>query len=79
MRMGAIFARGSCRALKWTALLGVVFALGAGSAAAQVTVTGPTMNTVTEGEVAVYTVEIKGYIQPGSADGGTFYRYFGYS
>ena len=36
MRMGAIFARGSCRALKWMALLGVVFALGAGSAAAQV-------------------------------------------
>ena len=37
MRMGAIFARGSCRALKWTAMLGVVFALGAGSAAAQIT------------------------------------------
>ena len=35
MRTGAIFARGSCRALKWMALLGVVFALGAGSAAAQ--------------------------------------------
>ena len=35
MRMGAIFARGSCRALKWMALFGVVFALGAGSAAAQ--------------------------------------------
>ena len=28
MRMGAIFARGSCRALKWMALFGVVFALG---------------------------------------------------
>ncbi|MCY4505530.1 MAG: hypothetical protein OXG35_01005, partial [Acidobacteria bacterium] len=35
MRTGAIFARGSCRALKWMALFGVVFALGAGSAAAQ--------------------------------------------
>ncbi len=35
MRMGAIFARGSCTALKWMALFGVVFALGAGSAAAQ--------------------------------------------
>ena len=35
MRIGAIFARGSCRALKWTALLGMVFALGAGGAAAQ--------------------------------------------
>ena len=37
MRMGAIFARGSCRALKWMAMFGVVFALGAGSAAAQLT------------------------------------------
>ncbi len=35
MRTGAIFARGSCRALKWMALFGVVFALGATHAAAQ--------------------------------------------
>lgn len=40
MRTGAIFARGtrgssSCRALKWMALVGVVFALGAGQAIAQ--------------------------------------------
>ena len=35
MRTGAIFARGSCRALKWMALFGVVFVLGAGSAFAQ--------------------------------------------
>ena len=35
MRTGAIFARGSCRALKWMALFGVVFALGVGLAAAQ--------------------------------------------
>ena len=35
MRTGAIFARGSCRALKWMALLGVVFALGVGQATAQ--------------------------------------------
>ena len=35
MRTGAIFARGSCRALKWMALFGVVFALGAGEALAQ--------------------------------------------
>ena len=35
MRTGAIFARGSCRALKWMALVGVVFVLGAGQAAAQ--------------------------------------------
>ena len=35
MRTGAIFARGSCRALKWMALVGMVFALGVGSTAAQ--------------------------------------------
>ena len=35
MRTGAIFARGSCRALKWMALFGVVFVVGAGSAVAQ--------------------------------------------
>ncbi len=35
MRTGAIFARGSCRALKWVALMGMVFALGIGEAAAQ--------------------------------------------
>ena len=35
MRTGAIFARGSCRALRWMALFGVVFALGAGEALAQ--------------------------------------------
>ena len=35
MRTGAIFERGSCRALKWMALLGVTFALGVGEAAAQ--------------------------------------------
>ncbi len=44
---GAIFARGSCRVLKWMALFGVVFALVAGHAAAQVKVTVP--KTVDEG------------------------------
>ena len=39
MRTGAIFARGSCRALKWMALFGVVFALGTGQALAQATFT----------------------------------------
>ena len=39
MRTGAIFARGSCRALKWMALAGVVFALGAVDAVAQGTLT----------------------------------------
>ena len=38
MRIGAIFARGSCRALKWVALFSVMFALGAVEAAAQMTV-----------------------------------------
>ena len=38
MRTGAIFARGSCRALKWLTMFGVVFALGASEAAAQITV-----------------------------------------
>ena len=44
---GAIFARGSCTALKWMALLGAVLVLGAGSASAQVTQTVGA--TVTEG------------------------------
>ena len=35
MSTGVIFARGSCRALRWMALAGMVFALGAGSAVAQ--------------------------------------------
>ena len=39
MRIGAIFARGSCRALKWMALVGLVFAMGAAQAAAQPTLT----------------------------------------
>ena len=46
MRTGAIFARGSCRALKWMAILGAVFALGAGSAAAQDS-TAPTFSSAT--------------------------------
>ena len=62
MRTGAIFARGSCRALKWMALFGVVFALGAGSAAAQITITGPSSNEVDEGNTAIYTVNVKGYL-----------------
>ena len=52
MSMGAIFARGSCRALKWMALFGVVFALGAGSAAAQVE---PTSTPV---ELSIKSVKI---------------------
>ena len=41
MRTGAIFARGSCRALKWMALVGMVFAMGVAQAVAQVTITTP--------------------------------------
>ena len=70
MRTGAIFARGSCRALKWMALFGVVFALGAGSAAAQSTVTinSLTLNaaSVDEGGQATATVR---FTIAGDADG----------
>ena len=47
MRTGAIFARGSscCRALKWMALFGVVFALGTGQALAQTAIVGGVVTT----------------------------------
>ena len=68
MRTGAIFARGSCRALKWLALVGVVFALGAGSAAAQFTVAVP--DEVNEG--ATVTITASGMVSvPASDPGGT--------
>ena len=51
---GAIFARGSCRALKWLALFGIVFVLGVGQAAAQVKVSVP--KTVDEGGRLVISV-----------------------
>ena len=58
MRTGAIFARGSCRALKWMALLGVISVLGVGSAAAQPTfesarynAAGTTVTVVMSGNV----------------------------
>ncbi len=54
MRTGAIFARGSCRALKWIALFGVMLALGAGSAAAQITIT--VADEVDEGARVAVTV-----------------------
>ena len=43
MSTGAIFARGSCRALRWMALAGMVFALGAGSAVAQAPTSKPVL------------------------------------
>ena len=54
MRTGAIFARGSCRALTWMALVGMVFALGVGQAAAQIKVSDP--KTVNEGSRLTITV-----------------------
>ncbi len=63
MRIGAIFARGSCRALKWTASFGVVLALGAAQAAAQVTVTTP--KTVDEGGRLTLSVSAKISVGPG--------------
>ena len=63
MRIGAIFARGSCRALKWMALFCVVLALGAGSAAAQVKVTTP--KTVDEGGRITISVSAKISVGPG--------------
>ena len=59
MRIGSMFARvGSV--LKWAALLGVVVALGAGSASAQFTsTTAATSRTVTEGDSLEISYEIK--------------------
>ena len=75
MSRGAIFARGSCRALKWMALFGVVFVLGAGSGAAQavtgtVTVEAPSgVTTVKEGESVTLAVEATLTIPDGTAAG----------
>ena len=69
MRIGAIFARGSCRALKWMGLFGVVFALGAAQAAAQVTVTTP--KTVDEGGRLTISVSAKISVGPGLTDAST--------
>ena len=70
MRTGAIFARGSGRALKWLVLFGVVLALGTGSAAAQPTVTinSLTLNAaeVDEGGQATATVR---FTVVGDSDG----------
>ena len=81
MRIGAIFARGSCRALKWMALFGVVFALGAGSAVAQI-VADATYDedgfkieglgkTVMEGEGVTITVSARVTIPAGTANEST--------
>ncbi len=60
MRTGAIFARGSCRALKWVALFGVLFALGVGEASAQPSLVVNAPSTVPEGANRVpVTVQLK--------------------
>ena len=48
----------------WLTALAAIVLLAAspGTAQAQVTITGPTMNTVGEGETATYTVSVKGNI-----------------
>ena len=68
MRTGAIFARGSCRALKWMALVGMVLALGAGQAAAQITVDAPPTLTLTEGKAETITVNFEGQIAASSTN-----------
>ena len=64
MRTGAIFARGSCRALRWMALAGMAFALGSAQAAAQITVPDPP-TSYTEEEATVIEVDIEGEIPLG--------------
>ena len=77
MRTGAIFARGSCRALKWLALFGVVFVMGAASAAAQpatvtdVVITVAAADSVDTGDSATVTVSVSGELPPAIAAGNT--------
>ena len=66
--MTAIFARGSCRALKWTALFGVMLAMGAGQAAAQA---APTMYEATADE-SVVTVTTDQAVYVGERASGLF-------
>ena len=64
MRTGAIFARGSCRALKWMALVGMVFALGVGSTAAQTL----SLSSTAEGSSPEATVTLARAIPDGGTD-----------
>ena len=70
MRTGAIFARGSCRALKWMALVAVAFILGAGQAAAQQptrVVTDTELNNYSRKiAVVTYGVPVWGNVPPGA-------------
>ena len=58
MRTGTIFARGSCSALKWMALVGMVFALGSAQAAAQPTVASGDVEYVSTSTSTTVTVEV---------------------
>ena len=69
MRIGSMFARGSCGALKWATLLGVVFALGAGSVSAQVQ-SGTAKWTKSEGDTLDVSFKVKART-PASFSGGT--------
>ena len=66
MRTGAIFARGSCRALKWMALVGVVFALGAASAVAQDGMLR--LSTTDEGTSPTATLTLPAAVAAGAGD-----------
>ena len=74
MRTGAIFARGSCRALKWVALLGVVFALAAGQAVAQQTLTNGSLelevDNSDEGSTTTVTVTVTADVEPAAVGSG---------
>ena len=66
MRTGAIFARGSCRALKWVLALGMLMVLSSGAAFAQTTVIVPDSVMVTPGRLTIdegaaktFTVQLK--------------------
>ena len=69
MRTGAIFARGSCRALKWMALVGMVLALGSGQVLAQ-TIESAHYNVTGTG-VSVVTIKMSATVQA-SGNGDIF-------
>ena len=68
MRTGAIFARGSCRALKWMALVWMVFVLGGSQAAAQETLDA----AVWTPESAVVSVTMSGPVWTQAAPASDF-------
>ena len=72
MRIGAILASGGCRARRWTAMSGVVLALGAGQAAAQTFTVDESFGddgvtivaAATEGEEMPVTVTVRAKVDP---------------